>query len=728
MKISARRGLAASTTSCALAFAASAVLVPGLTANAAGQTTQFSLQARGLSSAQAGQQVELRVSATSGDLDCSTLTLQQKVGSSWTDITHDYQESGCWERGADFVTTITRPMAENGLRLVGAVKNGDVVPLGSVTVAQGTPSQTVVTLGKDEQANVPADFGWQVGLAQVPANALGKPVALRMTAARGADIDCASIALERQDGNGSWKNVEFDYQESGCWTGGAVLQANVTEQMAGKALRLVGRAKRTSTALNPSLVGQTMVNGQADLAPVTIGDLDAQPTRPVDEKAQSEVSSPLAQIDAPAAPAPAPAPAPTAAPKPTATPTQAPVAGAANGGTGTIAQLDLPRVPWEGGSSYYNRFPDAAAGGWANPNHFPIGVWWGGYSSDQDVLNDKKLGINTYVQLNHVADYKMLTKHGMSLIGNQLDNQPRHDPGWVGDYLDDEVDGRFNAATGQGILADHVSKIPDHSKFRYANFTGMVISWYRGFPEWDANSNKYVRDYTDVLSLDSYWYSSDACDWENPNGSGWAFPFTKANCRTGQNYGRNVEGMRWRLAQAGSTQPVMNFIEVVEAAENGYTNHPLTTDEVKGAAMSSIIHEARGLIWFNQAFHGKCASGNAVRSYYNPSYPCRDTVGAMGEVNNLLQSLAPVLNSQSYQWSFGKDIDAMLKVHDGSAYIFAMGDDLHPTGKRVFTLPKPLQGHKVEVIGENRTITPNADGTFTDSFENVNKYHVYKIS
>lgn len=711
MKISARRGLAASATGCALV--AATVLAPSPVARAATAASAFTLTSPAFSPDQVGQRVSLDVTATTGAIDCSTITLQQFSGDAWHDVTHDYSRSGCWTGGANFVTTINQGMVDGGLRLVGRVANRDAAPLGQVTVDGQGAAQVGVALTDAADDAVPSRFGWQVGLAQVPADAVGRPVALRLTAARGAEVDCRSISLQRQDTDGDWQVVALDYQASGCWSGGVVLQATVTGKMAGHALRLVGSAQRTADGATPSLAGQSMVNGQVDVAPVTVTATLVAPTKTSVQGDPAKVDSPIVNVPAPEVPAPVPAP---QAPSP--------VVGAA----GEVGALDLPRVPWEGGAGYYGAFPDAAAGGWTDPKHFPVAVWWGGYSSDGDIQKDKALGINTYVQLNHVADYRKLTKHGMSLIGNQLDDQPRHDPGWVGDYLDDEVDGRFSASAGQALLSGLVHKLPDHSKFRYANFTGMVISWYENHPEWDDASNHYVRDFTDVLSLDSYWYSSDACDWDNPNGSGWAFPFTKQNCRTGQNYGRNVEGMRWRLAQAGSTQPVMNFIEIVEPAEKGYTTHPLTTDEVKGAAMSSIIHEARGLIWFNQAFHGRCATGNAVRSYYDPNYPCRATVAAAGEVNNLIGSLAPVLNTQSYRWSFGKDIDAMLKVHDGAAYVFAMADDSYAPGKRTFSLPKELHGRRIEVVGENRTIAPNADGTFTDTFENVNKYHVYKIA
>src|SRR4029450_6060368 len=39
------------------------------------------------------------------------------------------------------------------------------------------------------------------------------------------------------------------------------------------------------------------------------------------------------------------------------------------------AQLNLPRIPWEGGPAYWAQFPQAAASGWTDPNFFPISVF-----------------------------------------------------------------------------------------------------------------------------------------------------------------------------------------------------------------------------------------------------------------------------------------------------------------------------------------------------------------
>jgi hypothetical protein len=143
--------------------------------------------------------------------------------------------------------------------------------------------------------------------------------------------------------------------------------------------------------------------------------------------------------------------------------------------------------------------------------------------------------------------------------------------------------------------------------------------------------------------------------------------------------------------------------------------------------MNSIINEARGIVWFNNVASQTKAVGNVLRQaqMQGSSFVGYEQIVAMGEINNLVHSLAPVINTQSYQWDFGTGLDTMLKTYNGSAYIFVMTHD-GSTGPRTLTLPSSITGKTAEVIGENRTITIN-NGKLTDSFPNEYTYHIYKI-
>ena len=79
------------------------------------------------------------------------------------------------------------------------------------------------------------------------------------------------------------------------------------------------------------------------------------------------------------------------------------VAGEASA-AGTRSVLHLPRVPWEGGSAYWSRFPEAHRAGWDRASFFPTVLWYGSCNPDQYVF-DKAHGINTYAQCNPETTY-----------------------------------------------------------------------------------------------------------------------------------------------------------------------------------------------------------------------------------------------------------------------------------------------------------------------------------
>ena len=97
------------------------------------------------------------------------------------------------------------------------------------------------------------------------------------------------------------------------------------------------------------------------------------------------------------------------------------------------------------------------------------------------------------------------------------------------------------------------------------------------------------------------------------------------------------------------------------------------------------------------------------------------------ELNHRITSLAPVLNTQSYQWQFNPKLDTMLKEHDGSYYVFAMPGRTGGTGAQTLTLPPGLAGSTAQVMFENRSV-PIAGGAITDTFAREFSYHVYKIT
>ncbi|MCU1424756.1 MAG: hypothetical protein JWM51_1047 [Microbacteriaceae bacterium] len=420
-----------------------------------------------------------------------------------------------------------------------------------------------------------------------------------------------------------------------------------------------------------------------------------------------------------------PAPAITPAPAPVAAPVEAPALSAPAPGAGT-GVLDLPRVPWEGGSDYWKKFPKTDAANWDDPSFFPVVVWYNGISSDAEAAYDKSVGINTYIGMSAETDYQLFEDNDVYWIGSELNSTFSGEAtNWVGNFLDDEVDGRFEPAAGRAHLQQLSDKVAGNGRFNYTNFTQTVVG--PDMPAADAEA--YVNDYSDAVSLDMYWYTVPFCDWEPYRGEAYLAPVADSNCRTASSYGKSAQMLRERDAADGELQPIWQFVENLNggpgASEAAVYIKP---EEVQGAAMSSVINEARGLVYFNQSLSGDCQSANVTReAQVTPNFCGAAQVAAMGEINQKIHGLAPVINTQSYEYEFGAGLDTMLKTYDGSAYVFAMVDGETQPGARTFTLPAGVTGSEVTVVGENRTI-PVTNGTFTDDFAEEFSHHVYSVS
>jgi hypothetical protein len=417
-------------------------------------------------------------------------------------------------------------------------------------------------------------------------------------------------------------------------------------------------------------------------------------------------------------PGTAPSVTPTTTPGPTITTTPpAPPSG---------TSLSLPRIPWEGGSAYWKKFPATDAAGWDDPNFFPVVVWYNGISSKAEAAYDKSVGINTYIGMDTSTDYNLFKDNGVYWIGEKLANTPASGASnWVGNFMDDEVDGRFTPAEGRAKLQAIKDADAGSGRFEYANFTQIVISDYGN----QADAEAYVNNYTDVVSVDMYWYTIPFCDWNPYQGDSYIISVDKANCRTSSSYGKSVQMLQKRDAVDNKLQPIWQFVENLNGGPGA--DAPalyVTPGQLKGAVMNSVINEARGIVYFNQSLSGSCQGGSIVRqSQVTANFCGAAQVAAAAEVDATVRGLAPVINSQSYRYSFGAGLNTMLKTWNGSAYVFAMIDGSSTPGSRTFTLPAGVSGTTVEVVGENRTL-PVTGKSFTDSFANEFSYHVYRVT
>lgn len=390
---------------------------------------------------------------------------------------------------------------------------------------------------------------------------------------------------------------------------------------------------------------------------------------------------------------------------------------------GDLSGLD--RIPWDGGPAFYKKFSKADAAGWDDPGFFPIGVWYAS-ANDPQMKFDKAHGINFYVQSNPDADYKVFDDNGMfSLM--KVKNAPENWAQLPGNYIDDEVDGRFEWDAGITHIKETIAglRAVEDGRFTYANWTPSLISY-----DAPMDITKRYWDTVDVSSTSNYYYASACRDWRLRTPSGYN-PTTTATCQSASAYAKAMQVMQEVNTARGVHSPIWMLPTVLSPEGERDLAEQMTPDRVKAQVWAMLIHESRGIVWFTQAPGGgadnPCMSGDALADVRISDRECaRGQVQAMAEINAQVKALAPVLNTQSYVWDFGAGLDTMLKTHDGSAYIFAMTEDAQ-NGQRTFTLPAGINGRTVEVVDENRSLAV-VDGKFVDDFPQESTHHVYKVS
>ncbi|MGH4023619.1 MAG: hypothetical protein ACRDRV_03445 [Pseudonocardiaceae bacterium] len=385
------------------------------------------------------------------------------------------------------------------------------------------------------------------------------------------------------------------------------------------------------------------------------------------------------------------------------------------------AVLGLSRVPWAGGPAYYARFPTSAAAGWTDPAFFPLGVWFESVLHQGEVDLDKAAGLNTYVELTDDSDMALVRSNGMFAIPSRpLPGYGSETVAWL---ITDEADMMYGPGSdpwtgregwntcipiqdergqcGYNVMRTLSERLPEDGRPRYANYGKGVLEW-----ESDAEAEKFVNYYTDFTSADLYYYTE-------PNQS--------PEDRRATKYGALIDRMHKLDKTDGKRQPIWAFIELGHPFTENWTP-TINSDQIAGAVWNSLIHEARGIVYFNHNFGGPCHSQHVLRDECGAAI--RPTVT---EVNRQVAELAPVLNTQSYQWTFHPALDTMLKEHDGSFYIFAMPGPDSRTGEYTLALPEGVRGTRAEVLYENRTVPIEPTG-LTDSFNAEYQYHIYRIA
>lgn len=382
--------------------------------------------------------------------------------------------------------------------------------------------------------------------------------------------------------------------------------------------------------------------------------------------------------------------------------------------------LNLPRIPWEGGPAYWSKFPKAVTAGWTDPGFFPITVFYG---KPDHTAALKAVGINGFIGAEHDGStVSKMTSQGMFLMAQEEWSQSEvgNDPKVVGWQAGDECEmssncggtDQYSGLTGQKTIIDRLRAYND-GRFVQTNYGNGVLrtNWSNDDSVW-----KQFLAITDVASVDQYMYTSPVVQGNAENSPFWP---AGANPATSAGYGWLTDMMR-KYQEPIGVHPTWTMVETAKPyiAEAGPS---ITPEQLEGADWSAIIHEARGIAYFQHNNGPECGNYSLV----DCSDPTR--LPKIAATNARIQALAPVLNTQSYAYNFNNATDTMLKTYNNSAYIFADIGLLESPGNKTFALPLGISGTTVTVVDENRTI-PVVNGKFSDNFQYEYSHHIYKIA
>jgi hypothetical protein len=400
---------------------------------------------------------------------------------------------------------------------------------------------------------------------------------------------------------------------------------------------------------------------------------------------------------------------------------------------------------------------------WVDDTFFPLGVW--GAYVDVETYWQRYAdcgmrvfwnGFNTNGSAEALAaEYNMWSFYkaidcGSRSVGTFVnDEMDMWCGGWAGtdscgwnawanepaDGFGSQPDGAQNGFTVTSRLVNNHS--PDVGGPFYINYgkgiaygaplnPGHVFFTGNNPPNYDSNP-AHVPFTFQMASVDAYYYGDANIASE---ADGWEANIPVGQIRRAINYGQqNIARQRAFSAFgfSGVPQQLIGGTLDVGAINPGGPDLP-SLAVMEGAAWASIIYEARFLTWFSHAEEPGSNDFQEMLGTSTTTY-ANNMRSTLTGICSRIQALAPVLNTQSYEFDFGSGVDTMLKAKDGFAYIFAMqtrqsGTSSTPT----FTLTgSGINGTTAEVLNESRSVNITA-GSFSDNFANEYTHHIYKVA
>jgi autotransporter passenger strand-loop-strand repeat protein len=414
-----------------------------------------------------------------------------------------------------------------------------------------------------------------------------------------------------------------------------------------------------------------------------------------------------------------------------------------------------------GGPNYYgnNGFTYAAAAGWDSSNFFPVGPWLAPLLDQSAANRWLDLGLNTAFGFTGDSNLALMGSNGISaILANQdLSIDLSNNGGSFGPELVGELSYDEPSTFSQGVstpLSTTPNSVQD-GRFWWINFTDAYLIYgpVNGTPSTGLftpiTTPNGSQAHIDDVSVDMYWFAGAKSGVYNILGTGGILDnlgraMTPDEAERGSNYGDMIDIER---AWTGGTVPLFAYIEdggpyTTDTSASDY----ITPPELNWAVWSSLIHGARGIVYFNHTFAGPAQSlDNLAQPFYQTIQPGQ-TISIYNQVkatDALIEQLAPVLNSPfalnyvtvnsgGYTFPIADKtlggIEVMAKDYNGQFYIFAdtRDSETQTNISATFTIADKI-ATSVTVVNENRSI-PVVNGVFTDTFAYAWTVHIYQVN
>lgn len=363
-------------------------------------------------------------------------------------------------------------------------------------------------------------------------------------------------------------------------------------------------------------------------------------------------------------------------------------------------------------------FPPSAAAALKQPDtFFPLAVW---LQSPRNVGRYQDIGVNLYVGLWRGPTEEQLAalkKAGMPVICHANDvarNSANRDV--ILAYMHgDEPDNAQSLGQGRGygppILPAKI--VEDYRKIHASNPEKKPVFLNLGQGvAWDNWIGRGVRrnkpeDYPEYLK---------GCDIASFD----IYPAVHDNAEVAGNLWYVARGVERLRQWSGNGKPVFACIETTRISNE---NRKPTPYEVRAEVWMAIVHGASGIVYFAHEFKPRDNEAGLLAD--------AEMSKAVGEINEQIEELAPVLNSRTSVQGFKlSDTDpeapvaTLTRRHGNATYVFAVAMRNKET-TATFTVPG-LKGIKaVEALGEPRVVAAR-DGVWTDTFKGY-EVHLYKL-